>query len=128
MLLSIAVLVATISFSQVGVTQASPSNLNAPATAQPVPNASTSDKGSPGTKPHVTVSQPYIPPVYPGAQPVTVPQTTNQNLILPASPPAPTQPYQTEPLRPVESTNNLNPTQPAREKESREGRRPKTNP
>ena len=97
--------------------QASPSNLNAPATAQPVPNSLSTEKSAPTPKPIVITPQPEQPPIYPGAEVHAV--ETQRNLIFPAAPPAPTQPAQTQPLRPVESTNTLNPTQPPSDKKNK---------
>lgn len=97
--------------------QVSPSNLNAPANSQPVPNSSATEKSAPPPRPLIPVTTPNIPPVYPGAE--THAAETQRNLIFPAAPPAPTQPPQREPLRPVEATNNLAPTQPPREEASR---------
>ena len=97
--------------------QVSPSNLNAPAGSQPVPNSSVSEKSAPSPKPLIPVTTTNIPPIYPGAE--THAAETQRNLIFPASPPAPTQPAQREPLHPIEATNNLAPTQPPREEASR---------
>ena len=103
--------------STLNSSQASPSNLNAPANAQPVPNAVRSEKTAPTAKPLIVTPQPEKPPIYPGAEVHAV--ETQRNLIFPAAPPAPTQPVQTEPLSPVESTNTLNPTRPPRDAASR---------
>jgi hypothetical protein len=91
---------------------------NAPATAQPVPNATKTEKSAPTQKPEIILPTTEKPPIYPGAEVHAV--ETQRNLIFPASPPAPTQPAQTQPLTPIESTNTLNPTQPQREAASRE--------
>ena len=98
-------------------TQANQSNLNAPATAQPVPNATVTEKGAPSAKPLIAPAANPIPPIYPGGDVRLVP--TQNDLIHPASPPSPTQPVQKEPLTPVESTNVLQPTRPQREENSR---------
>lgn len=105
--------------------QASPSNLNAPATAQPVPNSLSTEKSAPTAKPLITTPQPEKPPIYPGAEVRAV--ETQRQLIFPAAPPAPTQPVQVEPLVPVESTNTLSPTQPPRDKASKKNK-PVTQP
>jgi hypothetical protein len=97
--------------------QASPSNLNVPANAQPVPNSNTVEKGAPTPKPLIAPPANPVPPIYPGAEAKTV--ETQANLIFPASPPAPTQPVQKEPLSPVETTNNLQPNRPFRDEQSR---------
>lgn len=101
----------------VAYTQVTPSNLNAPANSQPVPNSVKSERSATPQPQLVPVTTPNIPPIYPGAE--TQAAETQRNLIFPASPPAPTQPAQREPVRPIESTNNLNPTQPQREEASR---------
>jgi len=114
------IIAASILSSYTMLAQATPSNLNAPANAQPVPQSLKTEKTSPTPKPLISVALPEKPSVYPGAETIAV--ETQRNLIFPAAPPAPTQPKQTQPLRPVESTNNLNPTQPPRDKASQQNK------
>ena len=97
--------------------QASPSNLNAPANAQPVPNSNTTERGAPTARPLIEPAANPVPPIYPGAEARSFP--TQQNLIYPASPSAPTQPVQKEPLSPIEATNTLQPTRAFRDEQSR---------
>lgn len=97
--------------------QAATGNLNAPANAQPVPNATVTEKSATTAKPLITPAANPVPPIYPGADVKLVP--TQNDLIHPASTPSPTQPVQKEPLTPVESTNVLQPTRPQREENSR---------
>ncbi|MEJ7610870.1 MAG: hypothetical protein WKF88_06800 [Ferruginibacter sp.] len=103
--------------STLNSTQAATSNLNPPASAQPVPNATVTEKSAATAKPLIAPAANPVPPIYPGGDVRAV--ETNNNLIFPASPPSPTQPIQREPLTPVESKNVLQPTRPQREENSR---------
>lgn len=91
-----------------------------PVTAQPVPNATATEKSAPTPKPLITPAENPVPPVYPGGQPKVV--VTQPQLISPASPPATTQQSQKEPLTPIESTNLLKPSRPQRQESSRKNR------
>jgi len=98
--------------------QLNSSNLNVPASAQPVPNATATERSAP-PQPQIIAPAPNpVPPVYQGAE-VQAAETQRQ-LVYPPSTPSGTQPVQKEPLSPIESTNTLQPNRPQREENSRE--------
>ncbi len=98
--------------------QLNSSNINVPASSQPVPNATVTEKSATPQPQIIAPATNPIPPIYPGAE-VKAAETQRQ-IILPAAAPTGTQPEQKEPLSPIESTNNLQPNRPQREEASRE--------
>ena len=103
--------------AQVTTAQLKSSNLNVPASAQPVPNSTVTEKSAPTPKPLIAPAANPIPPVYPGAEARVA--ETQRETVFPAAPPSPTQPAQREPLTPIDATNVLQPTRPQREEASR---------
>ena len=93
------------------------SNLNVPASAQPVPNATATEKSAPPQPQNIAPAPSPVPPIYPGAE-VKAAEVQRQ-IINPPSTPSGTQPVQKEPLSPIESTNTLQPNRPQREENSR---------
>ena len=101
-----------------GFAQLKSSNVIVPASAQPVPNATATEKSAP-PQPQIIAPAPNpVPPIYPGAE-VKAAEVQRQ-IINPPSTPTGTQPVQKEPLSPIESTNNLQPTRPQRDEKSRD--------
>lgn len=92
--------------------------INVPASSQPVPNATVTEKSATPQPQNIAPAPNPLPPIYSGAE-VQAAETQRQ-LVFPASTPSGTQPLQKEPLSPIESTNNLNPNRPQREEASRE--------
>ena len=92
--------------------------INVPASSQPVPNATVTEKSATPQPQNIAPAPNPVPPIYSGAE-VQAAETQRQ-LVFPASTPSGTQPLQKEPLSPIESTNNLNPNRPQREEASRE--------
>ncbi|MCY7293387.1 MAG: hypothetical protein LH615_14505 [Ferruginibacter sp.] len=93
--------------------QLNSSNLNVPANAQPVPNATATEKSAQPLPRIIAPAPNPVPPIYPGAE-VEAAETQRQ-LVYPPSTPSGTQPVQNEPLSPIESTNNLQPNRPQRD-------------
>jgi hypothetical protein len=105
--------------------QLNSSNLNVPPTAQPVPNATVTEKSATPQPQNITPLPNPVPPIYPGAE--VKPAETQRQLVYPPSTPSATQPVQKEPLSPIESTNNLQPNRPQREEASRKNTIVETN-
>ncbi len=104
--------------SQALYAQLNSGNFNVPASAQPVPNATATEKSAP-SQPQIIAPAPNpVPPIYPGGE-VKAAEVQRQ-IINPPLTPSGTQPLQKEPLSPIESTNNLQPNRPQREEKSRE--------
>ena len=97
--------------------QLNSSNLNVPASAQPVPSATAREKAAIPQPQNIAPAPNPVPPIYSGAE-VQAAETQRQ-LIFPPTTPSGTQPVQKEPLSPIESTNNLQPNRPQREEQSR---------
>ena len=97
--------------------QLNSSNLNVPASSQPVPNATTTEKAATPQPQNIAPAPNPVPPIYPGAE-VQAAETQRQ-LVYPPTTPNSTQPVQKEPLSPIESTNNLQPNRSQREENSR---------
>ncbi len=97
--------------------QLSSSNLNPPATAQPVPNATATEKSAAPQPQNIAPSANPVPPIYPGAE-VQAAEVQRQ-IINPPVTQSGTQPVQKEPISPIESTNTLQPNRPPREEASR---------
>ena len=98
--------------------QLNSSNINVPASSQPVPNATVTEKSATPQPQILAPASNPIPPIYSGAE-VHAAETQRQ-IIFPGAASIGTQPMQKEPLSPIESTNNLNPIRPQREQASRE--------
>lgn len=92
-------------------------NMNAPATAQPVPNATVTEKSAQPQPLNIPPAPNPVAPIYPGAE-VEAAEVQRQ-IINPPSTPIATQPVQKEPLSPIESTNTLQPTRPQRSDNAR---------
>ena len=88
-----------------------------PPSAQPVPNAVTTDRSAVTQPANISPVEKPVPPIYPGGdvKAVEIPR----QLVNPPSTVSGTQPAQNEPLTPIESTNTLQPNRPPRDAASR---------